>query len=330
MSEEGQLTLKHVLESPAPKDTSLFWTASSPDDEIFTKMQDAYGACLNETQLRSIGAKPLRDLVFQLGDIYPLKKPSGKDTSLTHAVEFLMSIGARGPISLGVGADDKNPDENVISLSPPWSFGLPSKQYYDREVIATAYKDTIAQVLNALRKQEGPEDVISSTFLSSGTSGGLNQELVEAIVALESRMAAASPDPEDLSDITKVYNPRSLDEAEAYNPAISVKALVNHFSDGYNPSKIIVASPEYLESLANILASQDRETIRAYLIWKVVQSYGGVVEDDAVEPLRRFNNKLQGKGPDVKPERWRTCISVVDSDLRKMFRYYTKLSSTAD
>lgn len=317
MSEEGELILKRVLESPAPKDTSLFWSSSSPDEAIFAKMQDSYNACLNETHLRTVGSKPLIDLLVELGNIYPEKEPKGNDTSLTDAVQFLMGIGARGPISLGVGADDRDPDENVISLSPPWSFGLPSKQYYHRNDVLDLYKATIGQVLEALmREAPGPSHVLISTFQAPGSVGVLNEQLVEALVYFEAQIATASPDPEDLQDITKVYNPRSLDEADAYNPAISVKTLINHFSGGYKPSKIIVASPEYLKELAGILSTTDRETLRAYLVWKAVQSYGGLVESDAVEPLRRFNNKLQGKGPDVKPERWRTCVGVVDSDLR--------------
>lgn len=318
MSEEGQLTLKRVLESPAPNDVSMFWTSSSPDKEIFTKMQDGYNACMNETRLKDIGSKPLIDLLVKLGDIYPAKKPKGKDTTLTEAVQFLMTIGSSGPISLGVGADDKDPEENVVALSPPWSFGLPSKQYYQKKDVIDAYKDTIGQVLEALMKEAPePSHVLVSTFQVPGSVGALNEQLVEALIYFEASLATASPDPEDLQDITKVYNPRTLDETESYNPAISIKTLISHFSDGYKPSKIIVASPEYLKELATILSDADREVIRAYLVWKAVQSYGGVVESDAVEPLRRFSNKLQGKAPDVKQERWRTCVGVVDSDLRK-------------
>ena len=318
MSEEGQLLLKRTLESPVPKDTSLFWTASSPDQEIFTKMQDGYNACLNETLLKSIGSKPLLDLLSQLQDIYPVKKPKGKgDTSLTDAVGFLMSIGVSGPISLGVGADDKDPDSNVISLSPPWSFGLPSKQYYNSSDVVTSYKDTISSVFEALLEEASPDTAMLSIFRSKATLTTLNKTIVDDLVEFESQLAAASPDPEDLSDITKVYNPHTLDEAEAYNPAISIKSIIKEFAEGYKPSKIIVASSEYLEASYDIITSQKRETIQSYLVWKVVQAYGSAVEGDALTPLRRFNNKLQGKEPDVRPERWRTCVSVVDSDLRK-------------
>lgn len=316
MSDENQLLLKHILEAPAPAQTSLFWTASSPDREIFDKLHDSYSACMNEIQLQSVGSEPLLQLLLKLDEKYPAKRPTlSKDTSLTEAIQYLMSIGASGPISLGVGADDKDPDFNVVSLSPPYSFGLPTKEYYNRTEIVDSYKETIGTVLEALLKEA--EGSSLSELRSIESVHTASKELIDSIVSLEQRMALSSPDVEDLQDITKVYNPRTLSEADSYNQQISLKALIKAFASDYTPSKIIVASPEYLKLLSDILVGEKRETIQAYLAWKIVQSYGAEVESDAVKPLRRFNNKLRGQEPDVKPERWKTCLRVVDSDLRK-------------
>jgi endothelin-converting enzyme len=319
MNENNQLILKHILESPTPKDESLFWSAESPDHEIFGKLQDGYSACMNETLLGSLGSKPLLDLLLQLDQIYPTEtlKLGKDDDSLTKAIEFLMSIGVGGPVNIGVGADDKDPDTNVISVMPPYSFGLPSKQYYKRAEIVTSYKETIGTVLEALLKEAKPD-----TLHFMGTDGltTLSKDLVDSLVDFEQAMANAAPDPEDASDVTKTYNPRTLEETESYNSAISVKHILNTFAHGYTPSKIIVASPEYLKTLSQILESVSRETIKTYLVWKVVQSWAGNVEDPAVKPLLQFRNKLQGKAPDVKQERWRTCVSGVGNDLG-MSRY---------
>ena len=316
ISDENQLILKHILESPAPEQVSLFWTATSPDQEIFGKLHDTYSACMNETLLRSIGSKPLLELLYQLEEKYPVNKTSiNKDSSLTHALEYLMSIGVSGPITLDVGADDKDPDSNVITLGLPWSFGLPSKQYYKRNEIVTLYKATIGATLEALLNEA--HDTKLAIFRDIDTPHILSKDLVDRIVSLESRMAVAAPDIEDLQDITKTYNPRTLDKAESYNQQISIKAIIKSFAGNHKPTKVIVVSPEYLQTLSTILASEKRATIQAYLAWKIVQSYGGSVEDDAVEPLRRFNNIIRGQDPEVKSERWKKCLGVVDSDIRK-------------
>jgi endothelin-converting enzyme len=318
MSEEGQLVLKRILESPAPKSESLFWTASDADKGIFTKMQDAYIACTNETELKSLGSEPLLELLLQVEQLYPTKKPKETlDTSLTDTVEFLMGIGVGGPISLGVGADDKDPDTNVLQLSAPWSFGLPAKEYYNNTDIVSAYKDTIGAVLEALLKEAYPNKTVLSTFRNEDDPEVMKKKLVDDIVSLEASLAAAAPKPEDSNDVTKYYNPRTLLEAGLLIPEIQVADIVTNFTKGYVPSKVIVGSPSYLKSLSKILKAQDRTTLQAYFVWKVIAAWGGSVEDDALTPLLRFRNKLQGKAPDVKQERWRTCISVVDSDLGK-------------
>jgi endothelin-converting enzyme len=318
MNENNQLTLKHILESPAPKDTSLFWTAANADQEIFGKLQNGYNACMNETLLASIGSKPLLNLLLKLDKIYATENPksSKKDDSLTKAVEYLMEIGIEGPISVDVGADDKNPDINIVSVGAPYSFGLPSKQYYERAEIVASYKETIGTVLEALLKEANPE-TFAFMFEGDDQSSPLSKDLVDSLVAFEKSLANAAPDPEDASDVTKYYNPRTLKEAEAYNSEISLKHILNTFAADYTPTKIIVGSPEYLKKLSKILKSSSRNTIKTYLVWKVVQSWGGAVEDPAVQPLLRFRNKLQGKAPDVKQERWRTCVSTVGNDLGK-------------
>jgi endothelin-converting enzyme len=318
MNENNQLTLKHILESPAPKNTSLFWTAASADQEIFGKLQNGYNACMNETLLASIGSKPLLDLLLELDKIYATENPktSKKDDSLTKAIEYLMEIGIEGPVSIDVGADDKNPDINIVSVGAPYSFGLPSKQYYERAEIVASYKETIGTVLEALLKEANP-GTFAFMFEGDNQSSPLSKDLVDSLVAFEKSLANAAPDPEDASDVTKYYNPRTLKEAEAYNSEISLKHILDIFASDYTPSKIIVGSPEYLKKLSKILKSSSRNTIKTYLVWKVVQSWGGAVEDPAVQPLLRFRNKLQGKAPDVKQERWRTCVSTVGNDLGK-------------
>jgi endothelin-converting enzyme len=319
MSEEGQLILKRILESSTPSKESLFWTASNPDKEIFSKMQDAYSACTNESLLQSLGAKPLLDLLLKIEELYPTKKPKGLDTSLTDTIQYLLSIGITGPISIGFGADDKVPDVIVLQLSAPYSFGLPSREYYNNTDIVSQYKDTIGMVLEGLLKEAYPNSSVLSTFRRQDTPTIMNKTLVDDLVKFEAYMAAASPSPEDASDVTKYYNPRTLLEAGLLIPQIQIADIVSNFTDGYIPAKVIVGSPDYLTSLSKILKSQDRQTIQAYLTWKVVSAWGSSVEADVLQPLLRFRNKLQGKAPDVKQERWRTCVGIVGSDLGKLY-----------
>ena len=191
--------------------------------------------------------------------------------------------------------------------------GLPSKEYYKDPETVARYGQTIGMVLEALLAQAGPPNALESLKSRISTR---NAELVESIVLFESRLAKATPDTEDAEDVTKYYNPMTLAETRALLPQLSIQYLIGKLApDGYKPDKLIVGSPSYLETLSSVLHETSAETLQAYFVWKTVQSYASRVEDEAMAPLTRFNNELQGKDPDAREERWRTCIKSVDNGL---------------
>ena len=132
--------------------------------------------------------------------------------------------------------------------------------------------------------------------------------MVEKIVLLESKLAQATPDEEDAEDVTKYYNPMELDQIKDLLPQLSMQYLISALAPAeFKPEKLIVGSPSYLKALSEILRETSAEALQAYFVWKTVQAYAYRVEDDALKPLKRFNNELQGKDPDASEERWRVC-----------------------
>ncbi len=214
-----------------------------------------------------------------------------------------------------IQADDKDPDSVVLYINAPRRPGLPSKEYYKNPEVVLSYSKMIGKVLEALLREAKPWP---STFLAGYTMK--SEDLAKSIVNLESKLADATPDAEDAQDVTKYYNPRSLAEVESLLPQLSVASVISSLAPhGYNPNRLIVGSPSYLEKLSNILEESTVEVLQAYFAWKTVQTYVYEVEDEALKPLRSFNNWLQGKDPDALEERWRTCVRVVDYGLGKLY-----------
>lgn len=171
------------------------------------------------------------------------------------------------------------------------------------------YGKTIGQVLEALLAEAG-------SYSMRDRFSAQNAELVEHLVVFESELAKATPATEEAEDVTKYYNPLTLDDTKALLPQLSIKHLISSLApSGYSPSKLIVGSPSYLQTVSRLLEETSRETLQAYFVWKTVQAYAYEVEDDALKPLKRFDNELQGKDPDASEERWRTCINFVDRGL---------------
>jgi endothelin-converting enzyme len=153
---------------------------------------------------------------------------------------------------------------------------------------------------------------MNSRRLWSASSG----DLAKDVVSFETKMAALTPPEEDLNDITKTYNPMTLDEVAEMLPQVSFEYFITELAPkGYSADRVIVSSPAYLKGLSKLLSDTPSDTLSAFLMWKAIQRYASRVEDPTLKPLEQFNNVLQGKDPDAVPERWRTCIATVDSDL---------------
>ena len=206
-------------------------------------------------------------------------------------------------------------------LGAPQSPGLPSKEYYKDDKILETYSKTIGQVHEGILR-EAEQNSSSSEHRSQATFDGselfsvFSKDLVNALVDFESQLAEATPDTEDANDVTKYYNPHTLDETRALLPQLSIPFIISSLAPSdYKTDRIIVGSPSYLKSVSSILRRTTKETLQAYLVWKTVQAWASKVEHEAIKPLTRFNNQLRGKEPDATEERWRTCVREADDSL---------------
>ncbi|KAI4102673.1 MAG: hypothetical protein L6R37_004263 [Teloschistes peruensis] len=332
MYEKSQQTLRQLLEMPYSQTQIDGSTAESADQVIFTKIQSAYNACMDEEMIKHRGSKPLLDVLMTIDKYFPIdsannhqevslkpeehrqKRLSGDDSNpLTKTVAYLSSIGVSALVSFDVDADEKDPDSVVLTLNALFQPGLPSKEYYKDKDLLQRYGKTIGVVLEALLREARPS---GQHFADKNLLFECNEELVQALVQFEANLALASPSEEDAEDVTKSYNPRSLVEVQTLLPQLSVLSLLSTLAPaGFKPQKVIVGSPSYLKALAKQLDDAEPETIRAYLVWKAVQAYVDQVEDEALIPLKRFNNQIRGKDPDASADRWRTCVRAVDRGL---------------
>lgn len=75
MHEKSQQILRHVLESSSKIGRSFSETASSTDELIFNKAKDAYDACMDEAELKSLGSRPLIEVLHVIEKLFPAATP---------------------------------------------------------------------------------------------------------------------------------------------------------------------------------------------------------------------------------------------------------------
>ena len=164
--------------------------------------------------------------------------------------------------------------------------------------------------------QNSSSNTTVTTMHSQNLWSVSSRDLAKEVVAFEAELAALTPAPEDMNDITKTYNPMTLDEVAKALPQISFAHIIARLApQNYSTDRVIVVSPTYLQGLSELLSKTSSETVPAFLVWKTIQMYASRIEDPALKPLKQFNNILEGRDPDSVAERWRTCIRAVDRDL---------------
>ncbi|KAJ8132689.1 hypothetical protein O1611_g937 [Lasiodiplodia mahajangana] len=314
MSDNGRTTLRHILESPYPGGSkhsifspmNLEKLAASTDEENFLTMQESYKACMDETTLKSIGASPLIELINNVAQSFPatdntdLLQPEDY-AKLSDTILLLEQLGVTSFEGLYTGADDKNPDVVIIQAMPA-GYNLPSPEYYGDNDTVKQYQTMLEQVFSSL--------------LPTAASRQSAAKLAQSVVELEKQIAALTPPPEDAQDVTKYYNIVPVSEVGKIGPALGLDKVVKGLSPAdYAPDTMLLAFPEFLGNVSQIVSKTPKSTIQTFLIWNLISSYSSYVEAPEVEPLNRFNNILAGRDPETKSERWKTCLSYVDGTL---------------
>ena len=252
---------------------NLMASKKSVDEENFDKMKAAYNACLDEDKIKSVGVEPLMEVLNGIKNASSVADAGGLKDVMLHLAKY----GVSTLVTTGTGADDRDPDTVVVSVSAPWTFGLPSKERYEDEGLVEKYRAVTVKVLQDLYPDQ-------------------NKETHSKVIDLEKKLSAASPSNQDRQDVTKYYNPMSIGEAADLTPRIDLKSLIQGLAPkDVDVTRVIVMSPDYQKKLSSIINETDAEVLQSYFIWKTVQSFSGYIEADAIKPYKQFRNELVGK-----------------------------------
>lgn len=197
MSENSQLLLRHILEAPYPNTSrhspfspmKLAVTSKSADEANFEKLTSAYNACLDEKTIEKLNTVPLKGILDQITKSFPISE-SQSTNAFAETILLLAKYGVSALISPGASADDADPDVVVVSVSPPWRFGLPAKERYEDDALVEKYKAVVAETLGQLVP-------------------GQTADILAGVVDFEKKLAAASPSSEDRQDVTVSSPPLS-------------------------------------------------------------------------------------------------------------------------
>jgi len=185
--------------------------------------------------------------------------------------------GGAGFFGFGIGADEKNSNRNVVSLSVG-SLGLPDRDYY------------VSEDKDSKEKREKYVLHVAKMLQFLGESQETAKADANKILALEIQMSKPRLDRVERRDSKKQYNPISLTDLQKLVPIIDWNGYVK----GIGISKkdtIIVTQPRYMAALQTIFTENKVEDWKAYMRWMLLRGASGQLSTN----LETANWEFYGK-----------------------------------
>jgi putative endopeptidase len=256
------------------------------------KIGDFYASGMDEAAVEKAGIAPLRD---EFRRIAALRRTSGLTAELAH----LQHIG----VDAAFGIDqmqDYGDSTQVIAVVEQGGLGLPDRDYYLKDdakyaVIRKAYEAHIARMLALL-----------------GDAPARAASAAAAVMALETRLAAASMPVEDQRNPHAIYNMRDLAALGHEAPAIDWQRYLKA-SGVPQVRRLNLGMPKFFAALSDEVQSTPIGVWRDYLRWQLVHRYAPYLPDAYVQENFRLAQAVRGT-QELLP-RWRRVLRTEDGAL---------------
>jgi putative endopeptidase len=195
------------------------------------------------------GLSPLKPYLAKINAV--------KNTKDLQALMIEMDpIGGIGFFGVGIGADAKNSNRNVINVGLG-SVGLPDRDYYvsddkDSKEKRDKYVLHVAKMLQLLGEKPAKAKLDA-----------------DKILALETAMSKPRFDRVERRDRRKSYNPMTVADLQKLTPSIDWKNYLTKIGLTKADS-LIVSQPKYMTALETIFKENKVEDWKAYMRWTLL------------------------------------------------------------
>ncbi len=293
-SDNGAFTDLEELNQTRIKELILQY-AGTPQTKgsLGQKIGTLYNLMMDSVRLNREGWSPLKPTLDRIAAIRDRREYQLVTAQLDRNGESTMMYG------LGCGSDMRNADWNLVSVGQG-GLGLGTRDYY----LATDGQNK--RVLDAYK------DYLKKLFTMIGNDEASAQKKMEAVLAIETRIAQASYDEVKLRDVDANYHKMSYNDLVTDFPGID---WGNVFLASGFPAfdKIDVGQPEPIHEVEKILAETPLDDLKAYAEIKVVAGAASQLSDDFRAEAFKLSSVMTGVQQD-RP-RWKRAVSLVSGVL---------------
>ncbi len=269
--------------------------ASKPQQKgtLGQKIGSLYNLRMDSVRLNKEGWAPIKPTLDRIAAIKDRCEYQLVTAQLDARGENTMMFG------IGVGADLRDAANNLVEADQG-GLGLGVRDYYLND------DEQAVKIRNAYKAY------LKKLFQMVGNDEATAEKKMEAVLAIETRIAKASYSQVELRDIDKNYHKMTYNQLVLDYPGIDWGNVF--LATGFPPFKdICVGQPEPIHEVEKILAEESLDNLKTYAEAKVISGATGVLSDDfrAVEfELSKVMSGVQQDRP-----RWKRAVSTVSSIL---------------
>ena len=264
-----------------------------PQGTIEQKLSDYYKLAMDSARREREGIQPVMPLIKKLEEAKTVKQLF--DVQLEMA-----KFGDSEFYRAGMGADEKNASQNILSVSQG-GLVLGQKDYYLETDEATT------KIREAYKKH------IVRMFQLFGFSKGAATKKMQNVFRLELALAKVSKSRTELRDPQANYNKMTLQEFNAQYPNLKLEQVMN--AQGLKSEymqELVVGQPAFMAGANTLLANMKPAEYRDYMEWGVIVSAASYLDDAVREANFEFFGKTMSGRKEDHPL-WRRATSQVQS-----------------
>ena len=269
--------------------------AGTPQEKgsLGQKIGSLYNLRMDSARLNREGWTPIKPVLERIAAIKDRKEYQLVTAQIDRRGEETMMYG------IGVGADMRNASMNIVSVGQG-GLGLGTRDYYLNDDEQT------------VRVREAYKTFMKNLFQMVGNDSVTAQKKMEAVMAIETRIAKASYSRVELRDISKNYHKMSYNQLVTDFPGIDWGNVF--LASGFPTFDWVdVGQPEPIHEVEKILAEASLDDLKTYAEIKIISGATNVMSDEFRAEAFRLSSVLSGVKQD-RP-RWKRAVSSVSGVL---------------
>ena len=257
------------------------------------KVGDLYNMVMDSTTRNAQGTAPVKPLMDEVATIKA-------KSEIIPLVAKNNRVGIGGFFGTGISTDIMDSNSNQLGLYQG-GLSLPEKEYYS---------DNDEITLNIRAKFQ---EYVVNMFKLHGFAADEAQKKMEAVLGIETRIAAKHLSRVERRDPLKSYHKMTYAELKNTIPSINWDEYYNIL--GINGIEVLnLAHPEAIKEVAAIINECPLDDLKAYLEWRIIRSTSNELTDELeAETFAFYGTVLSGKK--VQQPRWKRALTAVDGEL---------------